>query len=170
MTLQEKLNSAVFLRNFVFGVEDSLISTVGLLSGVAIADVPRQTILLTGIVLIFVEAFSMGVGSFLSEHSAEEYEKQDDVSSRQAVKSAVIMFFSYFVSGFIPLFPYAVLGVTSAFVISILLSLLALFVLGVIRAKVSNLRLMKRGLQMLAVGGAAIFVGVAVGKFMSGFY
>ena len=60
----KKLKTALYLRNFIFGVEDSLVSTVGLLSGVAVANVDQATIFLTGMVLIFVEAFSMGVGSF----------------------------------------------------------------------------------------------------------
>ncbi len=63
----------VYLRNFVFGVEDSLVSTVGLLSGVAAAGVETKTIVLTGVVLIIVEALSMAVGSYLSEYSVEEY-------------------------------------------------------------------------------------------------
>ena len=54
-------------------MEDSLVSTVGLLSGVAVANVPMTTILLTGLILIFVEAISMAAGSFLSEYSAEGY-------------------------------------------------------------------------------------------------
>ena len=168
MIFKEKFNSA-YIRSFVFGVEDSLVSTAGLLSGVAIADVPRSTIILTGLVLIFVEAFSMGVGSFLSEHSAEEYEQQGDTLSRHSIKSALIMFGSYFVSGFIPLLPYALLGAGTAFGVSVALSLTALFLLGVIRAKISNLQLVKHGLQMLVIGGIAILLGVAVGKFISGY-
>src|SRR5262245_46938731 len=62
-----------YFRNFVFGVEDSLVSTVGLLSGVAIAGLAREEIFLTGVILIFVEAVSMAAGSFLSESSAEEF-------------------------------------------------------------------------------------------------
>src|SRR3989338_4103836 len=46
----------VYIRNLIFGVEDSLVSTVDLLSGVAAAGVPRSVIFLTGVVLIFVEA------------------------------------------------------------------------------------------------------------------
>ena len=62
----------MFLRNTVFGVEDSLVSTVGLLSGIAATgSVSKSFILLTGIVYISVEAFSMAVGSFLSEEFVE---------------------------------------------------------------------------------------------------
>ena len=58
-------NNTSYYRNFVFGVEDSLVSTVGLLSGISIAGVTNKTIIMTGVILIFVEAVSMGAGSFL---------------------------------------------------------------------------------------------------------
>ena len=78
------------------------------------------------------------------------------------------MFVSYFISGFVPLFPYIIFPVASAFWFSILLSLLALFVLGAIGAKISNINIFKNGFRMLLVGGIAIFAGVAVGKFAKG--
>ena len=62
---------AHYFSSFIFGVEDSLVSTVGLLSGVAVAGVNRSGIFVTGVILIFVEAFSMGVGNFLSEDFAK---------------------------------------------------------------------------------------------------
>lgn len=156
---------AGYLRSFVFGVEDSLVSTVGLLSGIAIAGVPKETIFLTGIILIFVEAFSMSVGYFLSEYSAESYMRQAEVSSRKSLAAAVIMFFSYFLSGFIPLFPYIILSSESAVWLSIGLSLFYLFFIGVISAKISNINLFRSGLRMFLIGGAAIFIGVFIGIF-----
>jgi VIT1/CCC1 family predicted Fe2+/Mn2+ transporter len=165
--ITSKMQTANFLRNFVFGVEDSLVSTVGLLSGVAIADVPRATIFLTGLILIFVEAFSMGVGSFLSEQSSEGYIKQAEPSWGQTAAGAVIMFVSYFISGFIPLFPYVLFETKTAFPISIVLSLLALFLLGMYGAKLSKLNLLRHGLKMMLIGGIAIGLGVFVGAVIN---
>jgi len=158
---------AEYLRSFVFGVEDSLASTVGLLSGVAIAGVAKETILLTGVVLILVEAFSMAMGDFLSEYSSETYIRQAETSSRHSFIAAFIMFFSYLLAGFIPLFPYFILASGSAVLLSITLSLFALFFLGVIGAKISNISIFKNGLKMFLIGGAAIFVGVIVGMFFN---
>ena len=152
------------LRNFVFGVEDSVVSTVGFLSGIAAAGADRGTIFLNGIVLIFVEAFSMAVGSFLSERSAEEYAARSEVSAAGPIRDSIVMFFSYFISGFVPLFPYFIAPVSIAFWLSIVLSLLILFILGVGGARLSRLRGMRRGIRMLLVGGAAIAIGILVGK------
>ncbi|MDO8575031.1 MAG: VIT1/CCC1 transporter family protein [bacterium] len=158
---------AEYLRAFVFGVEDSLASTVGLLSGIAIAGVARETILLTGVILILVEAFSMAMGDFLSEYSSESYMRQAEVSSHRSFIAALIMFFSYLLSGLIPLFPYFILASESAVWLSICLSLLALFSLGIVGAKISNINALRSGFRMFLVGGAAIFVGIFVGIFFS---
>lgn len=160
---EPKYMSAAYVRSFVFGVEDSLVSTVGLLSGIAIANVSRGTILLTGIVLIFVEAFSMAAGMFLSEKSAEEYVLKQNTSSHYSFVASVIMFFSYFIAGFIPLAPYVFADVASAFIVSIVLSLIALFVLGAASARLSQIRFLRESIRMLVIGGIAIGVGIAAG-------
>lgn len=157
------------MRNFVFGVEDSLVSTVGLISGIAISGMNRQAIFLTGMVLIFVEAFSMAVGSFLSEHSAEDYIKHAETSSGWSYRASFIMFFSYFLSGFIPLLPYIIFPTTNAFWISIAASLIALFVLGVVGAMISHTKILRNGIRMLTIGGIAILVGVVVGSLVNSF-
>ena len=159
---------ASYLRNFVFGVEDSLVSTVGLLSGIAITGADARAIFITGVILIFVEAFSMAVGSFLSEHSAEEFALKAETPMRQSFVLGGIMFVSYFFSGFVPLVPYTVWAPEIAFWYSIGLSLAALFILGVIGARFSRPNWGKNGLRMMLVGGAAIVVGIVVGQIANG--
>ena len=161
-------SSASYLRNFIFGVEDSLVSTVGLLSGVAITGADARAIFITGVILIFVEAFSMAVGSFLSEHSAEEFMLKAETPFRQPLFLGGVMFVSYFVSGFVPLLPYVFFPLNSAFWYSIGLSLLALFLLGVVSARLSNISFVRGGARMLTVGGIAIAVGVLVGRIVAG--
>lgn len=159
--------NALYLRNFVFGVEDSLVSTVGLLSGIAAGGVSAATIFLTGAVLIFVEAFSMAVGSMLSEQTVEEYERKKEVSLRQPFLASLVMFFSYFIAGFIPLFPYALFASGTAFWISIAGSLVALFLLGLSSGRVFKGHVLRHGLEMLCMGGIAIVVGIVVGALVN---
>lgn len=154
-------NEAYF-RNFIFGVEDSLVSTVGLVAGVAAAGVAQATILTTGVILIFVEAFSMGVGSFLSETSAQEYREELGGKKKSGV-AAGIMFTSYFVAGFVPLCPYVFLPIGIAFWTSIGLSIAALFLLGVASARVSKSSWLRTGLRVALLGGLAIVIGVSIG-------
>lgn len=159
-------NSGIFIRNFIFGVEDSLVSTVGLLSGVAITNMPSSEIVTTGIILIFVEAFSMGVGSLLSEHSVEEYENHKNIPFWNAALGAITMFFTYFVFGFIPLSPYIFISIKYAFWISIIFSLISLFLLGSLSSRFSGVKVLRSGIQMFLIGGSAIAIGIIVGKFI----
>ena len=152
--------TATYLRNFIFGVEDSLVSTVGLLTGIAIGGVSRETIILTGVVLIVVEAFSMAVGSFLSDEVAEESAVKSKRENR-SLGGAVVMFCSYLIAGTIPLFPYLVLADNTAIRSSIVASLVALFILGLISGRLIRGRLIAHGTRMALVGGLAIAVGVA---------
>jgi len=167
MTRQSRAATASYVRNFIFGVEDSLVSTVGLLAGVASADLPRATIVLTGGVLILVEAISMAAGSFLSEQSAKEYVRRAEAPVGRAVVDGTIMFFAYALAGLIPLAPYLLLPVSAAFGWSIALSLIALFALGAAAARNFGIRVFRQGLRMFIVGGLAIAVGVLVAQLLS---
>lgn len=62
------------LRELVFGLEDGLVSTLGVITGVATGTGNRLLVILTGLVVIFVEALSMGAGSYLSNKSESELE------------------------------------------------------------------------------------------------
>jgi len=157
----------ITIRNLIFGAEDSLVSTVGLISGIAIAGAPRSSILLTGIILIFVEAFSMAAGSFLSERGTEEIVERKNMPLRYPLLGSIIMFFSYFISGFIPLLPYLLTDVFLAFKISVTLSLIALFFLGALSAQRFGVPPLKSGLRMLIIGGIAIALGILVGNIFS---
>jgi VIT1/CCC1 family predicted Fe2+/Mn2+ transporter len=159
-------HNVAYFRNFIFGVEDSLVSTVGLLSGIAIAGMTTQQIFVTGMVLIFVESLSMSAGSFLSEASAKDFSGDESAHPKHTYVAAAIMFTSYFVSGFVPLAPYLLLPVGAAFPVSIGVSIAALFVLGVASGTLSRVGLVRSGLRMAMVGGAAIAVGVTVGRLL----
>ncbi|MDP2593318.1 MAG: VIT1/CCC1 transporter family protein, partial [bacterium] len=154
-----------YVRNFIFGVEDSLVSTVGLLAGLSTADVGRGDIITAGVILIFVEAFSMGSGSFLSERSIEESSPKQSGGVRSVV-DAVVMFVSYFLAGLIPLFPYIFWQPAAAFPISIIFTLLALLTLGLLSAKILHTKLLRSAVRMFVIGGVAVFIGVMVGAVL----
>ncbi|HUC31586.1 MAG TPA: VIT1/CCC1 transporter family protein [Candidatus Paceibacterota bacterium] len=158
--------TGLYLRSIIFGISDSLVSTVGLLAGIDAAGTPKQTILLTGIVYAFVEAFSMAVGSFLSEQSAEEYEVKGEITGTGPFTAGVVMFISFILASFIPIVPYLIFGLTTALWCSVGFSLLALFIVGMVSAKIVKVNMTSHALKMMLLGGAAIVIGVIVGKFI----
>lgn len=153
-----------YLRNFIFGVEDSLVSTVGLLAGVAAADISQQAILTTGLVLIVVEGFSMGIGSFLTEETTEEMAGQIP-ETLEAVKGAGTMLVSYCLAGLLPLAPYVFLKGQQAVTTSVALSLFGLLGLGYgTSLYFGRPHPYRRAIKMMLLGGFAVAVGMLIGK------
>ena len=60
------------VREFVFGIQDGLISTVGLLSGMQAAGSGRFVILMAGSAAVFSGAVSMAAGAYLSSKAEKE--------------------------------------------------------------------------------------------------
>lgn len=153
-----------FLRNFVFGAEDSLVSTVGLLSGVSFAGLASREIILSGVILIMVEAISMAAGVYISEDSENEL---DPHHQQNLVNDTVVMFLSYLVIGLIPLLPYIAFDNTPvAFVWSILASLIALFCVGLFKGFFVHRHPLKSALKITAIGAVVITVAVFIGTLI----
>jgi len=68
----QKFGILSVIREVVFGVEDGMVSTLGVLTGIAIGTNSYFVIILSGFVVIIVESISMGVGSYLSAKSVKE--------------------------------------------------------------------------------------------------
>ncbi len=166
MTHLKRNTPETMVRNVIFGVEDSLVSTVGLLSGVATAGVEKNTIILAGVILIFVEAFSMAAGAMLSENSVEEFETHREIPLRYSIAGAVAMFASYFVSGFVPLLPYLLWPADKAFSASIIASMVGLAVLGALSGRLFKVSLAHTALKMVIIGGLAVTIGVVAGLLL----
>lgn len=60
------------IREFVFGIQDGLVSTVGLLAGMQAAGSSRFVILMAGTASVLAGAFSMSAGAYLSTKSEKE--------------------------------------------------------------------------------------------------
>lgn len=154
----------LYIRNIIFGIADSLVSTVGLLSGIDVSGTSQKVILLTGIIYAFVEAFSMAVGSFMSEESAEEYTTKGEVAVTKPFIAGIIMFASFILASFIPIAPYIFIHSVVALWLSIIFSIAALFVVGLVSAKIVKVGVLKHSIRMMLLGGAAIVIGVVVGR------
>lgn len=63
---KQVIESRSRIREFVFGIQDGLISTVGLLAGVQGAIENNIVVIITGLTAMFSGAISMAAGSYLS--------------------------------------------------------------------------------------------------------
>src|SRR5207244_11073496 len=63
---KQVIESRARIREFVFGIQDGLISTVSLLAGVQGATESNIVVIITGLTAMFSGAISMAAGSYLS--------------------------------------------------------------------------------------------------------
>ena len=71
------LERKIRAREFVFGIQDGLLSTVGLLSGVSGATQSRLTVVITGVAAAVTGGVSMATGSYLAARTDKEiFEKE----------------------------------------------------------------------------------------------
>ena len=69
---KEVVEGRARIREFVFGIQDGLISTVGLLAGVQGATENNAVVMITGLTAMCAGAVSMAAGSYLSSSAEKE--------------------------------------------------------------------------------------------------
>lgn len=151
-----------YFRSILFGFEDSLVSTTGVIAGVAVGSQDAKSIVLAAVVTIIVEALSMGAGQFLSERAVHQMDKRH---SDNLLVGSMLMFGSYFLAGLIPLFPVLLFAFPVSIYVSIALAFIALFALGYVKGRVVNAKPLRSGLEILVIGGVATTLGIVAGWF-----
>jgi VIT1/CCC1 family predicted Fe2+/Mn2+ transporter len=225
---KELIERRARVRELVFGVQDGLISTVGLLAGVQGATESAAVVIITGITAMFSGAISMATGSYLSSNAQKEIfdkelreaeilaEKEPylaaegllkslgqeglpreqsysivklllrerDVFLRtfqekvfglgsadinQPLKAALVMAASFIAGAFIPIIPYFLIDGITALYVSVALSALTLFGVGMFKGYLAAMPPMRSGAQffVIAVGAAGLgyLIGLAVQYF-----
>lgn len=211
------------IRELVFGLEDSLVSTLGVVIGVAAGTEDARVVLLTGVVLVVVEALSMAAGSYLSSKSHRQMLQQAINEERWEIehepekerleliemykergfapdeieilirritankdlwleemmakelkinaadmdepnKNAIVMFVSYAIGGLVPIVPFLLFPISTALVVSIVLTLAALFAMGYAKGRILDHDGLKSGTEMVAVAGTAAALGYVIGS------
>lgn len=159
-----KLNED-YLRSIMFGLQDGLVSTTGVVVGISAGAPERSVIILASFVAISVEASSMAAGEYSSEKAVHQMDKghrhKDDL-----MVGALIMFVSYFVAGMVPILPFLILPVDMARFVSVGGALVALFIAGYFKGKVVKETAFRSAAEMLTIGGIATAIGLLVGTFL----
>ena len=156
---------ANLFRSSIFGLEDSLVSSVGFLSGYVATGATTSSLIRSGLILIMVEAFSMGIGTFLSENNSQEIAAHRKVRLRPAIESGLVMYVSYLLGGLFVLSPYFFLAPTPGSYLSIFFSLFGLSGIGVITAHYAHTSFFEEIAKSVLIGGLATLIGVGVGTF-----
>lgn len=150
-----------YVQSGIFGINDALVSTTGVIVGVSAGTGNKEVIILAGVVTILVEAISMGSGQYISLKSAREFERSGGL--RVPIISGVIMFFGYVLGGLVPLIPIILMPVEQSRWAAIAGALVGLAVLGVAKARLVKASPLTSALEVVIIGGIATAIGLIVG-------
>ena len=92
----------------------------------------------------------------------------EEPDPRRANISALTIGLSYIVGGFIPLMPYILIpDLSTALIVSVVVTLIALFLFGYIKGRFTGTRPLRSGLQTMLVGGVAAGVAFLLARLIS---
>lgn len=158
-----KINPDYF-RSSVFGFQDALVSTTGIVVGISAGVSNKQFIILSALVAISVEALSMAAGQYLSEKSVHELPASHHRDS--LLIGTLLMFFSYVVGGLIPIVPIFFTDPPLTSFLSVSFAFVGLFLLGFLKAKLFANHIWRSALEMLTIGGLTTLIGLLVGYLL----
>lgn len=154
-----------YFRSIMFGLQDGLVSTTGVVVGISAGVPDKAIIILASFVAVSVEASSMAAGQYSSEKAVHQMDKSGKHSD-SLILGASLMFFSYLGAGLIPIAPFLIFSPDTARVISIFVALTGLFVIGYFKGKIVEHRALRSAVEMLIIGGLATAIGLIVGNFL----
>lgn len=222
---KHRIEKLSLIREIIFGTQDGLLTTLGIISSVAGAFSDNKIVIVTGVAGALAGGFSMATGAYLSSKAERQVhiseikfkrksiatnfakEKEElkilfEIEKINAKNAAFIteeisksprsflitmiqkefgiepmppssplvdgfyMGGSYLVASLIPLLPYFVFTGDKAIFISIFLTLIALFALGLFKARYANLKWWKSGLEVVLVGLLSGIGGFFLGNFL----
>lgn len=159
-----KLNKE-YLQSAIFGINDALVSTTGVMVGISAGTGNKSVIILAGVVTIMVEALSMGSGQYLSLKSAHEYQKKPN--QKEAIVSGIVMYLGYIVGGLVPLLPIVLLPVAQSSIAAIAAALVGLLILGYVKGKIVKVSPIRSAIEVFIIGGIATVIGLVVGNLLN---
>lgn len=154
-----------YFRSIMFGLQDGLVSTTGVVVGISAGVADPAIIILASFVAVSVEASSMSAGQYSSEKAVHQMDRSGRHTDN-LVFGAILMFFSYLVAGLIPISPFLITSPENARVISIVLALSSLFGLGFLKGKIVEHKAFRSAIEMLIIGGMATIIGLLVGNLL----
>lgn len=154
-----------YLQSAMFGFNDALVSTTGVIVGVSTGTNSKQVVILAGVVTILVEALSMGSGQYLSSKSVHQLDRSN--TFRVPVISGLIMFGAYFLAGLVPLLSIVLFPISYSRNIAIVAALLCLLVLGYVKGRIVKVSPVRSAVEVLVIGGIATAIGIIAGNIFA---
>lgn len=159
-----------YLGDLVYGANDGIITTFAVVAGVAGANLSPNVILILGFANLVADGFSMGASNYLSIRSDEARRAAAGLGVKEphALRHGIATFAAFNLAGVVPLLAFLLPIVEDdRFIAATILTLLTLFVVGAARSFITRENLIRSGMEMLLVGGAAAAVAYGIGALIA---
>lgn len=157
------------IRELVFGIEDGVTQNMILVAGMVGAQLSMRVIAIVAGINGIAGVLSMSMGTYLSSKAEQDVERALDGSVTRAAGSpkrdAFVMAGAYAAGALIPVLPFT-LGIDTtgaALGVAMILTAVALFALGMLKATLSRQRRVRSGLEMLVLASGAGLAGYLIG-------
>lgn len=154
-----------YLRSLMFGLQDGIVSTTGVVVGISTGVSDKSIIILAALVAVTVEASSMAAGQYSSEKAVHQMDKTGKHTDN-LVYGAIIMFFAYLLGGSFSIIPIILFDQPEARLFAIISAFIGLLIIGYAKGKVVDHKPLRSAAELLIIGGVATLVGVVVGYFL----
>ena len=151
-----------YLRSGLFGIQDGLVSTTGVVVGISAGIEHKAIIVLAALVAVTVEASSMAAGQYSSEKAVHQMDRTGKHTD-SLILGALIMFFGYLSGGIVPIIPTILFDQPQARLIAILAAFVGLFILGYAKGHIVEHKPLRSAIELLIIGALATAVGLVVG-------
>lgn len=154
-----------YLRSALFGLQDGLVSTTGVVMGISAGVDNKSIIILASLVALTVEASSMAAGQYSSEKAVHQMDKGGKHTDNVFL-GAVIMFFSYLLAGLVPISPVLIFNQPDAKVFTVIFAFIGLFTIGYIKGKIVKHKPLRSAIELFIIGAIATSIGLIVGQLL----
>jgi predicted membrane protein (TIGR00267 family) len=162
----------VAVREILMGAQDNLTNVLAVMLGVSVGAGRSDLVALAGLSAAVAEAVSMGGVLYSSTRAGNNHERRvqgelvEVVDRLSPSQSGFTTFLAALIGGLVPLAPFAFFPLRAAVVVSVAISVAALFALGSWTGKISGAVWWRDGLRLLLVASVAAVAAAAVGTFL----
>jgi len=161
-----------YVRDVVYGASDGLITTFAVVSGVAGGALSPIAVLVVGAANLSADGVSMGVGNFMAIRADERARAASGLPELEAHpwKHGLATLMAFVAAGSVPLVPYLLpLVPARQLAWSIAGTFATLFVLGMLRSRITQEAWWKAGLETLLLGAVVALAAYGAGALASSF-
>lgn len=151
-----------YLRSGLFGIQDGLVSTTGVVVGISTGIEDKAIIILASLVAVTVEASSMAAGQYSSEKAVHQMDKEGKHTDSLIV-GALVMLFGYLLGGVVPIIPTIIFSQPQARIYAVVAAFLGLFILGYVKGHIVEHKPLRSALELFITGSIATAIGLLVG-------